>query len=159
MITLTWVLGIVGTLGLGGVAVIYFFFPAIAAIIVPIIEKIIARIISCKPCMIAIAMVVIAFGSFWGGYHQAKVSDRSAELAAALAAKNADIEAAKKAANDANDKANSIEATANEQHQKDQDYIASLKSRPACDIDSSDLPVGMRNSIRSRIPKFTTRSK
>lgn len=65
MITLTWVLGVVGFLGLGGTIAAFIFFPAIA---VPIVEKITAAVLGCKTCLLVAAAVALSLGSFWYGY-------------------------------------------------------------------------------------------
>ena len=145
MITLSWILGIVSVLGVGGTIVAFVFFPTVA---VPVIQAAVSAILRCKPCLIALALVGTAIGFYWFGHHQAEISCRANELAAELAAKNADIDAAIKAKADATERANKIAEDANAQRQKDADYIATLKKKPSCILDGND--VGGTNGLRDR---------
>ena len=84
----SWGLGILGTLGIGGAIVAFVFFPVVA---VPIMEKIVAALLGCKWCMVAAGVVAIALFSYWYGYHgeyakgyEKAVSDIAAEDAAAI---------------------------------------------------------------------------
>lgn len=155
MITLSWVLGLASVIGAGGLIALLVLFPAVVG---PIVQQVTAAILRCKPCLIALAALALSISFFWAGYHQAKRADRTAELAAQLAIKNADIEIAKKAKYDETERANRIEEHANAQHQKDLDYINSLTARPACRLDGNDIG-GLRNRTGFGLKKFAPRSK
>ena len=84
----SWLLGIVGTLGVGGTVVAVVFFPTVA---VPILEKIVAALLGCKNCLIASAFVVAVLGAYWYGHHgeyrkgyDAALSDIAQEDTAAI---------------------------------------------------------------------------
>lgn len=142
MITLTWILGIVGTLGIGGCILAYFLLPAF----VPVIQSAVTALIRCRPCLYAIAAVFAVLAAFWGGHHTAVVACRADALAAELAMKQADLDNAVKAKNDATGRANLIEAKASDQKSKDAKYIAGLKAKSGCALDDSDIGTGgMRN--------------
>jgi apolipoprotein N-acyltransferase len=144
MITLTWILGIVSTLGIGGVIAAYFLLPAAA----PLITSAVRALLRCRPCLYALAILAALLAAFWSGHHVAVVACRADEMAAELANKQADLDNAVQAKNDAAKRAALIEATANDQQTKDAKYIASLKKRPnaACALDDSDIGTGgMRN--------------
>lgn len=89
MIALTWILTIVGTLGVGGAIAAFVFFPAVAG---PIIAKVVEVMLGCKPCLIAAALVIVALTSFWYGRegqfdkgHTAAIAEIAAEDAATIA--------------------------------------------------------------------------
>lgn len=88
MVILTWLLGIVSVLGVGGSIAAFVFFPTVA---VPVIEKIVTAVLGCKSCLIALAFVVSIVVSFWYGRHgeyakgyEKALSDIAAEDAAAI---------------------------------------------------------------------------
>lgn len=66
MVFLTWVLGVVSALGIGGTVAAFIFFPTIAA---PILEKVTTAVLACKTCLIVAALVGVALGSYWYGRH------------------------------------------------------------------------------------------
>ncbi|XUM19735.1 hypothetical protein ACRAVF_18900 [Bradyrhizobium oligotrophicum S58] len=83
MVILTWILGIVGTLGVAGTIAAVVFFPAVA---VPIAERILQVLFGCKPCVLVVAFLVVALGSFWYGRagqyergHAAAIAEIAAE--------------------------------------------------------------------------------
>jgi hypothetical protein len=140
MIYLTWFLGIAATLGTAGTIAALVLAPAVA---MPILQKIVAFVISCRPCLYAAAAIGACLASWWFGHHQAELDCRAGELAAVIRNQAADLEAAKQSAADEAARATTIEATANDQHQKDADYIAALKASPSCALDGIDLPGGV----------------
>lgn len=149
MMVLTWMAGIVGVLGVGGAIAAAIAFPTVA---IPLLQSIVARIISCRPCLYILLFVGACWGSWWFGHHSAVLDCRAGELAAKLAAQQADLDNAKKSAADEAARATTIEATANDQRSKDAAYIATLEARPSCALDDVDLG-GVPNH-KSR-PRFT----
>jgi hypothetical protein len=145
MIVLSWLLGIVGVLGVAGAAAAFIFFPLVA---VPVLQRVVEWLLGCKKCLYALAIVAVAFAAFWGGHHRAVLDCRADALAAQLAAKQADLDHAKKSAADEAKRANTIEASANDQKSKDAAYIAALESRPACALDDADIS-GLPNKRKS----------
>lgn len=88
MVMLSWILGIVSVLGVGGAIAAFIFFPTVVA---PIVEKVLAVLLACKPCLIAAALVAVALASFWYGRdgqydrgHTAAIAEIAAEDAGAL---------------------------------------------------------------------------
>lgn len=113
-------------------------------------------VLRCKPCLIALAVVVALVASNWLGYRKAELKCREAQLSARLANQQADLAAAKRAAADAKSRADKIEDEASDQRKEDADYIARLKARPACDLTDADIS-GLpnhrhRNGARSAAP-------
>ena len=86
-----------------------------------------------------VAFLVAALLFFMTGFRAADERAEAKDLRAKVAAQQMDLQAAQKAASDETTRANSIEASANEQHQRDEEYISSLKARPACALDSTDI--------------------
>ena len=89
MVVLTWLLAIVGTLGVGGTIAAFVFFPTVS---MPIAEKVVSVLLGCKPCLIAAAFVAVALTSYWYGRHgeydkghTAAIAEIAAEDQAALA--------------------------------------------------------------------------
>jgi hypothetical protein len=138
MIIFSWIIGIIGALGVAGTIAAVILFPAV---VIPLLESIVAFILKCKPCLFAIAFVVACSASWWHGHHTAAVACRESELAAELRNKQIDLDNAKKAKDDETERANTIEAGANDQHTKDAAYIEELKNRPdpTCVLDDIDL--------------------
>lgn len=90
---------------------------------------------------IAIVGALIVAAGWAGTLHGDKIgrADVQAQWSAAnAAAVQADKENAAKAAADATTRENQILADANDQHQKDLKYIASLQSLPQCGFDPFD---------------------
>lgn len=96
MVVLTWILGVVGTLGVAGTVAAFIFFPAIAA---PIASKITTALLACKTCLVVAALVGVALGSFWYGRegeygkgHKAAIAEIASEnaetIASAVACRN-----------------------------------------------------------------------
>lgn len=88
MVILTWILSVVGVLGVGGTVVAMIFFPTVA---VPILAKITSTLLGCKTCLIVAAFVAVALGSYWYGRngeydkgHTAAVAEIAAEDDAAI---------------------------------------------------------------------------
>ncbi len=133
-----WVLGIVSVLGVAGTIAAVILFPAV---VIPILEGVVAWIMKCKPCLYAILLVAACSAAWWYGHHTAVVACREDEIAAELRNKQIDLDNAKKAKDDETERANKIEAGANDQHEKDTAYIEQLKNRPdpLCVLDDPDL--------------------
>lgn len=87
----TWVLGIVGVLGVGGVIVAYVVFPTIA---LPIIEKIAEKLFGCKACLIVFAFVLSVIAAYWAGHHGEYAKGYDAALSAIAAEDSAAIQRA-----------------------------------------------------------------
>lgn len=64
MVILTWVLGAVSVLGVGGAVAAFIFFPTV---VVPIIESVLRVLLGCKWCLIAAAFVAVTLASYWYG--------------------------------------------------------------------------------------------
>jgi apolipoprotein N-acyltransferase len=150
MKALSWILGVVSVLGVAGAIAAIVLVPAVA---MPILQNIVARILSCRPCLYAVAIIAACITSWWFGHHQAVLDCRAGELAAELRNKQADLDNARKSAADEAARATTIEASANDQRSKDAAYIATLEARPACALDESDLG-GVPGRRKSR-PGFT----
>lgn len=105
----------------------------------PYVLKSGAFLFRCKPCLIALAVVIALMASNWLGQHKARTECREAQLQARLANQRADLENARKAAADAKSRADRIEVEASDQRKEDAAYIASLKGRPACDLTDADI--------------------
>lgn len=161
MTILSALMWLFGTLGVGGaiaaVAAVLILGPAGAllliqgiagvarTVILPAVVKIAKAIVQTRAGVGAICFVVA-----WilADQHRANLDEatfRQSSLRAELAQKAADLDAARKSAADEADRANTIEANANEQRSKDAAYIETLQSRPACALDDADLPDGMRH--------------
>jgi hypothetical protein len=140
---LPWVLGVVGVLGVGGTIAAAFLFPAI---VIPVLESIVAFIMKCKPCLYAIALIAACSAAWWHGHHTAVLACRQDELSAELRNKQIDLDNAKKSAANEASRASKIEADANDRQTKDAAYIEQLKNRPdpLCVLDDPDLR-GLRN--------------
>lgn len=89
MVILTWVLGVVGTLGVGGAIAAFVFFPTVA---MPIAKGVVEVVLSCKPCLWVALVVAVAIGCFWYGRdgeydkgHIAAVAEIAAEDEKAVA--------------------------------------------------------------------------
>lgn len=121
-----------GSLGIIGSLIALWIFSAVG-------REVIGSILRCRVCLITVAVVAALIGSNWLGYKRARTECQEAQLNARLAIQRADLEAAKKAERDANTRADEIEESASAQRKTDADYIASLKSRPACDLTDADI--------------------
>jgi len=136
---LTWILGLVSTLGIGG---------AIAAVVLtggaalPIIEEILLKILRCHPCMVVVVLIGTLLGGYWYGRHEEAGACKAAEIAAELRNREIDLERQSQARSDETERANRIAADAAQRAKDDADYIAGLKSRPGCLFD--DLDAGVR---------------
>lgn len=89
MVVLTWLLGAVSVLGVGGTIAGFIFFPTVVA---PIVAKITEKVLACKVCLVVAALVGVALGSFWYGRegeydkgHVAAIAAIAAEDAATIA--------------------------------------------------------------------------
>lgn len=107
--------------------------------LLPALSGTLTFILRCKPCLIALAVIVALVASNWLGQHKARTECREGQMAARLANKQADLDNAKKAAADAKARADAIEGDASDQRKEDAGYIASLKNRPACDLTDDDI--------------------
>lgn len=136
MMVLSWILGIVGVLGVGGAIAACIAAPAIA---IPLLTKATDFLLRCKPCLVALAIGAAALGGWWYGHHAATAECREAEMAAELANREADLEAASKARSDETQRANAIAARARTREKDDADFIAHLKGRKACLFDDDDV--------------------
>jgi hypothetical protein len=143
-IILTWIVGIVAVLGPIGAIAAFFLIPTVA---VPIMTKFATAFLGCTRCVVATVFVIAGVGSYWVGHYDAASDCKEAQIAAQLATKNRDLEAAQKAKDDETQRANKIEADANARQKDDADYIATLEKRPSCALDDSDLG-GLRKSTR-----------
>lgn len=156
MIALTWVLGIVAALGVAGTIAAAIIFPAV---VVPVLQNLVSWLLRCKPCLYALAVAGLMAACWWHGHHQAVLECREAELAAVIRNQEFDLATAQNAKADADKRARDIEESANEQAKKDADYIATLKAKPACELDDDDIG-GMPNDKsrpRFKIPSFRAR--
>lgn len=135
-VILTWLLAAVAAVGPVAVILGLIFVPAVA---VPLISSLASRLFACARCIVAIVAVLMCIGSYWVGHWDAAADCRAGELQAQLRNARVDAENAKKSADDETNRANTIEASANDQHAKDLDYIKSLEGRPACALDDDDL--------------------
>lgn len=101
--------------------------------------KVLAWLLGCRQCLYVMAIGAALVGSNWLGQHKARTECREAQVRARLANAQADLAETKRAAADANARANAIEANASDQRKEDAAYIASLKARPACDLTDADI--------------------
>jgi hypothetical protein len=133
MVTLTWALGALGVTGtIAAIAAVIFLGPtAVMAIVQPILS----RFLACTACIVASAFLLSTIGSYWLGHHEAERQCRADELNSRIAAQQADLEAARRAKTDESNRASQIESEANEQHQKDSDFIKHLQAQPGCGFD------------------------
>lgn len=150
MVALTWILSVVGALGVGGAIAAAVFFPAVA---IPLLQSIVARVIACKPCLYALALIGACFASWWLGHHQAVMDCRAGAIAAELRNAKIDADIARKSADDETIRANTIEATAKARQRDDHDYITHLEARPSCNLDDGDLGRLRPGKSRPRLPK------
>lgn len=138
---------LIATVGIGGtialVAALVFLGPAaVSAFLTPLLAKFLA----CRWCDVAVAVFLALVASYWIGHHTAAAECRADALTAELAIKQADLDNATKAKDDAIARAATIESHANAHAATDAKYIASLKKRPSCALDDSDIGTGgMRN--------------
>ncbi len=146
-----WLLSIVGVLGVGGTIAAAVLFPAV---VIPILQS----IMRCKPCLYALAVMVLMGGSWWHGHHTAVLACRESELAAELRNKNIDLENERKAKADAEKQVKEIEDSSNERAKTDAEYIERLKAKPACLLDDDDIG-GMRDTARPSGKNPPIRSK
>ncbi len=141
-VVLTWLIGIVATVGPIAAIIGIIAFPAV---VVPLISKIAKAFFACVPCMIAAAVVLACLGSYWVGHHDAASDCKAEQLQAALRNKQIDLDNAVKAKVDESARAKTIEEQANARQKDDAEYIAHLEGRPACALDDSDIG-GMPNN-------------
>jgi hypothetical protein len=83
----TWILSIVGVLGVAGTVAAFIFFPAIAA---PIAAKVTQAVLACKTCLVIATMVGVALGSYWYGRHGEYDKGHAAAIAA-IASEDASV--------------------------------------------------------------------
>lgn len=164
MISLTWILGIVGTLGIGGCIAAYFIFPALIPIIIKALGGLLERFLACFWCKIISGAFLIFFVGWWLGHHKAELECRAAEKNSVLAAQRQDTIAQQQATADEANRAIDIEVSAKDQHDQDLRDIAALKSRASTcafdDIDSGG-PVtgGVLRDVRAPKAKPAGRAK
>ena len=91
-----------------------------------------------EPSRFAALLIALSI-CFLLGFRVSHERQTAAILRVTLAAKQADLENARKSLADENQRAKQIEAAADAQHQSDTQYIASLQARPACALDDGDL--------------------
>ena len=89
---LGWILGIVSVLGVAGTIAAAVLFPAV---VIPVLQRIVAAVLGCKPCLYALAVVALMAASWWHGHHTAVVACRESELAAELRNKQIDLDNAR----------------------------------------------------------------
>lgn len=161
MISLTWILGIVGTLGIGGCIAVYFLFPALVPVITAALGNLIRRFLACGWCKIIAGGFLIFFVGWWLGHHKAELDCRAAELNSELAAQRQDNTIAQQAAADEANRAIDIEVTASEQHKKDLAFIASHAGDTACGFDPlyGDDAGGVPSNVHAPKAKPTPRAK
>lgn len=89
MVILTWVLGVVSVLGVGGTIAAFIFFPTVA---VPVLQKVVTVVLACKVCLVVAALLLVGLASFWYGRegeyakgHTAAIAEIASEDAATLA--------------------------------------------------------------------------
>lgn len=136
MVLLSWILGIVGALGVTGAIAAFFLIPAVA---IPIMQGFVSWLLKCKPCLYVLAVASLCFASGWYGRYEAVQECKADAIAAELRNREIDVANASKALSDETERANKIENDANDRQSKDAGYIKSLESRPACALDDSDL--------------------
>ncbi len=135
MIALTWILSIVGVLGVGGAIAAAIIAPAI---VIPLLQRTIEWILGCKRCLYALAFVVAVLAAFWAGHHKAMLDCRADSAAAALRNQQLDLDIAHRAAEAESNLIKTIEDKASERQAKDDEYIAKLEARPVCALDDGD---------------------
>ncbi len=150
---LAYVLPIVGAVGVGGLILIYFAFPLVWAALMPIVFKIIEKILACKICMIVIGAAALCVASWWLGHHQATVACREASQYAEQLARQADIDAEHHAVADEAQRINTIEDETNDRKQRDADYIKRLEAKPDCALTGDDLGDGWLRNHKYRFRK------
>ena len=136
---LTTILSVVGVLGVGGTIAAFIFAPMVAG---AIFQKLWSGFLACGFCQVIVLVLAVSIGSYYFGHYQAASECRAEALAAELAAKNADLEEAKKAQSDAESKVATIEEEAAAEKQRTADYVEELKKRPvnaACNLTDDDL--------------------
>ncbi len=141
MIGLTWILSIVGVLGVGGAIAAAILAPAI---VIPLLQRTIEWILGCKRCLYALAFVVAVLASFWAGHYRAQLDCNAANAAAALRNQQLDLDIAHRAAEAESTLIKSIEDKASARETKDDDYVAKLPPSPVCGLDDDDL-AGLSN--------------
>ncbi|WP_434888745.1 hypothetical protein [Bradyrhizobium sp. HKCCYLS2038] len=85
------------------------------------------------------ALVLALVVAFVFGFRGSDERDAVLILRDTLALRTRELDAAKKAAEDAKRRADEIEAAATSQRQSDADYIGSLQAKPACALGDDDL--------------------
>jgi hypothetical protein len=133
VVVATWLVASFGVAGAVAavVATVYLGPVATQAILAPLFK----RFIACTRCVVATVILLTALASYWLGHHQAEAECRADELNSRIAAQQADLEAAKQAKADEAARVDTIESAANDQHQKDLDFIARLRANPSCGFD------------------------
>ncbi|MCK1322163.1 hypothetical protein IVA94_14930 [Bradyrhizobium sp. 156] len=133
IVVATWLVGAFGVVGavVAIAATVYLGPAATQAILAPLFK----RFVGCTRCVVVAVILLVALTSYWLGHHQAAAECRADELNSRIAAQQADLDAANKAKADENARANKVESDANDQHQKDTDFIARLRANPACGFD------------------------
>jgi hypothetical protein len=137
MESFTWIVGgLIGTVGVVGAICFFVIGPAV---VIPIVQSVVGRIISCRVCLYVILLVASCCASWWFGHHQAVIACKADELAAQLRNQQIDNQIAQKAAADEANRAIDIEVAADAQKKKDAEYISTLEARPGCLLDDSDI--------------------
>jgi hypothetical protein len=156
MIGLTWVLSIVGVLGIGGAIAAAIIAPAV---VIPLLQRTIEWILGCKRCLYALAFVVAVFAAFWSGHYKAQLDCNSANVAAALRNQQLDLDIAHRAAEAESTLIKSIEDKASDRQKKDDDYVAKLEARPVCQLDDADVSGLSNHQSGTGDKKLTQRAK
>ena len=141
MIGLTWVLSIVGVLGIGGAIAAAILAPAI---VIPLLQRTIEWILGCKRCLYALAFIVAVLAAFWSGHYKAQIACREANVAAALRNQQLDLDIAHRAMEAETNLIKSIEDKASDREKTNDKYIETLAARPVCALDDNDL-AGLSN--------------
>ena len=141
MIALTWILSIVGVLGIGGAIAAAIIAPAV---VIPLLQRTIEWILGCKRCLFALAFVIAMLAAFWSGHYKAQIACREANVAAALRNQQLDLDIAHRAMEAETTLIKSIEDKASDREKNDDKYIATLADRPVCALDDDDI-AGLSN--------------
>lgn len=135
-----WMLGIVGTLGIGGVAAVYFGMIAVPAVASTVVMRVVEKIMACKVCMVVLLVAVTAAAAWFVGYHQSSKYYAARELRAQERARQADMDAAHDALIREKALQSEIDKSREERDKANADYIAALASKPSskCTFDDAD---------------------
>jgi hypothetical protein len=133
----TWLVGVAGIGGALAIAAGCIFLGPAA--VQAIVQPLLVRFLACRACELALATLLALLAAYWIGHHTAAAECKADALAQELAIKQADVDNANKAKDDAINRSAQIESKASGQHDKDLEYISALKKRPACALDSGDV--------------------